>query len=135
MIFIHNSKERIWINVADNTLICGDVEIQLPDKQKGAYVVTKQEKQKYVQEFLKAYADKVSKGNKLKISIADLPNSITQYLQIQCNFYNDAEWANRSLRDTIENFDLEYEQLKNDLFDGISVEYYQGWKNGYVLLE
>ena len=128
---IHNVQDSIWIDASNNTLVCGGIKIHLPDKLEGYYVMSKQEDQKYVQEFLKAYADKINGDMNFHMSISNLPKSVSRYLQIQCNFYNDAEWVKRSLRDTIEDFDSEYEQLKDDVFNGVSVEYFQDWENGY----
>ncbi|QLL71414.1 hypothetical protein GTO84_01930 [Ligilactobacillus salivarius] len=54
----------------------------------------------------------------------EAPRNIVHHFQRQQRDFNDAAWYERSLRDTVADFDNQFGLLKKDAYDGIEETYY-----------
>lgn len=120
------------VYVADGKLHVGGDTLSLPPNMIVNEKISSEE-EPYIQAICEAYSD-VLHEKVTPASIDTLPKRYQRDFKDQRNYYNNAAWLRRSVRDISDDGENQFQILKEDAYEGIRETYYRNYQDGYERL-
>ncbi len=117
----------------DGKLYIGGETITLPEQLRPPDDIV-QEKQPYIEQLFKAYADALGKESVTKEDIVTLPKRYRENYVDQCKSYYGADYIQHSVREVFDDGENQFNILKEDAHEGIKETYWGEYSNGYARL-
>lgn len=118
--------------VADGKLHVGGDTLSLPPNMTVNEKISSEE-EPYIQAICEAFSD-VLHEKVTPESIDALPKRYQRDFKDQRNYYNNAAWLQRSVRDISDDGENQFQILKEDAYEGIKETYYRNYQDGYERL-
>jgi len=122
------------IYIQDGKIHVGDISIKLPERLLPP-VEIRPDELLYIKELLAAYADAESVEDITKETLPNYHPKYQRNFEEQRKHYYNADYIRQSVREVfIEEDNIQFEVLKDDVYDSVSITYNQDYDNGYTRL-